>query len=199
MSVINLQNIRQAEGLMDSLHDVRNKIEQRINLEKYSINHKQTVLNGNKIMRICLLAGLSNKKQRDIASIEQIQLSKTGNRIFDTLFTLHNLSAAYSALLKLRYHGLPVDWENAVFKSKMINAEILRGRDLLLKDDILDDWLLNTISSSRAGKAGSIPFLNLNIGNYEDDIPALLNLNGRNIPNTQILIAGTTGMGKSNL
>ena len=27
MSVINLQNIRQAEGLMDSLHDVRTKIE----------------------------------------------------------------------------------------------------------------------------------------------------------------------------
>ncbi|WP_295669939.1 DUF87 domain-containing protein, partial [uncultured Mucilaginibacter sp.] len=31
------------------------------------------------------------------------------------------------------------------------------------------------------------------------DIPALLNLNGKNITNTQILIAGTTGSGKSNL
>ena len=38
MGVINLQNIRQAEGLMDSLHDVRTKIEQRINLEKYTTN-----------------------------------------------------------------------------------------------------------------------------------------------------------------
>jgi hypothetical protein len=36
MSVINLQNIRQAEGLMEELHEIRNKIEQRINLEKYS-------------------------------------------------------------------------------------------------------------------------------------------------------------------
>jgi energy-coupling factor transporter ATP-binding protein EcfA2 len=199
MSIINLQNIRQAEGLMDSLHDVRTKIEQRINLEKYSTNQKPVSLNGNKIMRICLLAGLSSKEPRDLSSIEQIQMSKTSNRIFETLFTLHNLGAAYSALLKLRYNGLQVDWENTGLKSKILNAEILRGRDLLVKDEVLDDWLLNTVSSSRAGNVGSIPFLNLNIGSYEDDIPALLNLNGRDIPNTQILVAGTTGSGKSNL
>jgi len=199
MSVINLQNIRQAEGLMDNLHDVRLKIEQRINLEKYSTDQKPVTLNGNKIMRICLLAGLSSKEQRDVTAIEEIQMSKTSNRIFETLFTLHNLGTAYSALLKLRYNGLEVDWENTSLKSKIINAEILRGKEVLLKDDVLDDWLLNTVSTTRAGKAGAIPFLNLTIGNYEDDIPATLNLNGRDIPNTQILVAGTTGSGKSNL
>ncbi len=199
MSVINLQNIRQAESLMDSLHDVRTKIEQRINLETHSVNQRPVTLNGNKIMRICLLAGLASKEQRDLAAIEQIQMSKTSNRIFETLFTLHNLGTVYSALLKLRYQGLNVDWENAALKSKIINAEILRGKDVLLKDEVLDDWLLNVVSSSRPGKAGSIPFLNLNIGSYADDIPATLNLNGRNIPNTQILVAGTTGSGKSNL
>lgn len=199
MSVINLQNIRQAEGLMDNLHDVRLKIEQRINLEKYSTDQKPVTLNGNKIMRICLLAGLSSKEQRDVSAIEEIQMSKTSNRIFETLFTLHNLGTAYSALLKLRYNGLEVDWENTSLKSKIINAEILKGKEVLLKDDVLDDWLLNTVSTTRAGKAGAIPFLNLTIGNYEDDIPATLNLNGRDIPNTQILVAGTTGSGKSNL
>lgn len=199
MSVINLQNIRQAEGLMEELHEIRNKIEQRINLEKYSTVQKPVSLNGNKIMRICLLAGLSNKEQRELNSIEQIQLSKTSNRIFETLFTLHNLGNAYSALLKMRYHGLPVDWENPVLKSKIINAEILRGKDVLLKDDVLEDWLLNATTTARGGKAGAIPFLNLNIGTYEDDIPASINLNGRDIPNTQILVAGTTGSGKSNL
>ena len=51
MSVINLQNIRQSEGLMDSLHDVRTKIEQRINLEKYTANQKPVSLNGNKKRR----------------------------------------------------------------------------------------------------------------------------------------------------
>lgn len=199
MSVINLQNIRQAEGLMDQLHDVRVKIEQRINLEKYSANQKPVSLNGNKIMRICLLAGLSSKEQREINTAEHIQMSKTSNRIFETLFTLHNLGAVYSALLKMRYNGLNVDWENTGLKSKIVNAEILRGKDVLLKDAVLDDWLLNTVSSSRSGKAGSIPFLNLNIGLYEDDIPATLKLNSRDIPNTQILVAGTTGSGKSNL
>lgn len=199
MSIINLQNIRQAEGLMDELQDLRIKIEHRINLEKYSANHKPIVLNGNKIMRICLLAGLSNKDSRDLSAIEQIQMSKTSNRIFETLFTLHNLGAVYSALLKIRYHSLQVDWENTSIKSKIINAEILRGKDVLLKDGVLDDWILNTVTSSRSGKAGAIPFLNLNIGTYEDDIPATLNLNGRDIPNTQILVAGTTGSGKSNL
>jgi len=199
MSIINLQNIRQAEGLLEILQDVRSKIEQRINLEKYSANQKPVSLNGNKIMRICLMAGLSNKEHRELASIEQIQMSKTSNRIFETLFTLHNLGAAYSALLKLRYNGLQVDWENTGLKSKIVNAEILRGREVLLNDEMLDDWLLNTISTSRAGKAGSIPFLNLNIGSYEDEIPALLNLNGKNVSNTQILISGTTGSGKSNL
>lgn len=199
MSVINLQNIRQAEGLMEELHDVRNKIEQRINLEKYSKNQKSVLINGNKIMRICLLAGLSSKEPRDMGAIEQIQMSKTSNRIFETLFTLHNLGAVYSALLKLRYNGLNVDWENTSIKSKIINSEILLGSKILSNDTILDEWLLNVNSFNGLGKNAVIPVLNLNIGTYEDNIPALLNLNGRDITNTQILVAGTTGSGKSNL
>ena len=43
MGVINLQNIRQSEGLIDDLHEVRSKIEHRINLENYS-NNQQTPL-----------------------------------------------------------------------------------------------------------------------------------------------------------
>ena len=34
MSIINLQNIRQAEGLQDELHDIRVEIEQKINLRR---------------------------------------------------------------------------------------------------------------------------------------------------------------------
>jgi energy-coupling factor transporter ATP-binding protein EcfA2 len=199
MSVINLQNIRQAEGLMDELIEVRSKIEQRINLEKYSINQKAITITGNKVMRICLLVGLSSKEMRNIADIEKIQLSRTSNRIFETLFTLHNLGATYSALLKLRYCNVTVDWENTVLRSKIINAEIIRGSKILCIDTVLDEWLLNTTTFSSNNKAGQIPNLNLNIGTYEDSIPATLNLNGREITNTQILVAGTTGSGKSNL
>lgn len=199
MSLINLQNIRQSEGLLEDLQEVRSKIEQRINLDKYSSDQKSISLSGNKIMRICLLAGLSVKEQRDVTAIEQIQLSKTSNRIFETLFTLHNLGNVYSALLKLRYNGLNVDWENTSLKSKIINAEIIRGSRVLNKENVLEDWLLSTVNNFTSGRSGLIPVLNLNIGTYEDEIPAILNLNGRNIPNTQILIAGTTGSGKSNL
>jgi len=199
MSVINLQNIRQAEGLMDDLYEVRTKIEQRINLDKYSNSQKNVAINGHKIMRICLLAGLASKEHRDLVAIENMQMSKTSNRIFETLFTLHNLGAVYSALLKLRYNGLQVDWENAGLKSKIINAEILRGSKILLNDSVLDEWLLNTVNYVGGSKAGRIPYLNLNIGTYEDSIPAFLNLNGKAITNTQTIIAGATGSGKSNL
>lgn len=199
MSVINLQNIRQAEGLMEDLYEVRTKIEQRINLYKYSNSQKNVAINGHKIMRICLLAGLSNKEHRDLEAIEKIQMSKTSNRIFETLFTLHNLGAVYSALLKLRYNGLNIDWENAGLKSKIVNAEILRGSKMLTNESVLDEWLLNTVNYAGGSKAGRIPYLNLNIGTYEDSIPALLNLNGKDITNTQIIIAGATGSGKSNL
>ena len=84
-------------------------------------------------------------------------------------------------------------------KSKIINAEILRGSKILASDSALDEWLLNTLNFGSSTKAGSIPYLNLNIGFYEDNIQAMLNLNGRDITNTQILVAGTTGSGKSNL
>lgn len=44
-----------------------------------------------------------------------------------------------------------------------------------------------------------IPEMNLYIGQYEDGMDAALDLNSTAISNTQILIAGTTGSGKSNL
>jgi len=199
MSTINFQGIREAEGLKENLSDVKGKIEERINLVKY-INQKNVVLNGNKIMRICLLAGLSSFEPRSLEEFDSVQLSKTSNRIFDSFFTTHNLSTVYSALLKIRYSKLPIDWDNLNLKSKIFNAEMMRGRQLLLKENVIDEWLLNTVQTGfGSGKAGRIPFLNLNIGTYEDNIPAFLNLNGKAITNTQTIIAGATGSGKSNL
>lgn len=197
MSVINLQNIRQAEGLMDNLQEIRVKIEERINLLQYSDSKKSITLNNSKIMRICLIAGLSSNEKRQQSDFDKIQLSP--NRIFETLFTHQNLSNSIFALLKLRYWDLKKDWKNDPENSRIINAEILRGKSVLLKDGVIEDWLLNTVTSNKGGKAGSIPFLNLNIGSYEDEISASLNLNGKDVPNTQILVAGTTGSGKSNL
>jgi energy-coupling factor transporter ATP-binding protein EcfA2 len=199
MGIINLQNIRQTDGLIDRLQALKDKIEQRINLPNYSQNIKTVTLANNKVMRICLIAGLSSKEERSLEEINNMKSGMSNNRIFDTLFTFQNLSTLFSALLKLRYKDLDIDWEHTPTKSKIINIEILRGCDMLLNQNQLEDWLLNTISNTGNTRAGNIPILNLNIGNYEDDIPALLNLNGKEITNTQILIAGSTGSGKSNL
>jgi hypothetical protein len=199
MSTISLQNIRQSEGLFEELSGIRYKIEQRINLDNYSLHQKPVALNGNKIMRVCLLAGLSSSENRNMEEVEKLGLSKNSSRIFETLFTLHNLAPVYSALLKIRYQKFGIDWDNTVLKSKIINSEILRGARVLSQDSVLEDWLLNSITGSGSSRAGSIPRLNLNIGNYEDEIPAFIDLNGKEIPNTQTIVAGTTGSGKSNL
>ncbi len=199
MKNIQLSNIRQAEGLLEELNELKNKIEQYINLEKYSDGQKAITLNGNKIMRICFLAGLSSNEQRDFDSIEKIQMSKTSNRIFESFFTLNNMGPIYTALIKLRYKDIDIDWDNNVIRSKVINSEILRGNQFLLKDNNLLEWLMNVSNANGKINSGIIPSLNLNIGMYEDDIPALLNLNGREITNTQVIIAGTTGSGKTNL
>ncbi len=198
MSLTNLTNIRQAEGIMDMLEDLRGAIQRRINLSRYEEATKPVEINNNRMLRLCLLAGLSRSERRDAAAVEAVKLSGSGNRIFDTVFSLHGLTPLYSALLKLRYKELPIDWEGGASRSKVINHEIMLGRELLSNETRLDEWLFTSITAARGG-SGGIPELKLAIGSYEGDIPALLNMNGASIPNTQILIAGTTGQGKSNL
>lgn len=199
MGVINLQNVRQSEGLTEDLLPLKQKIEQRVNLEKYTDSSKTIPLSNNLLQRIVLFAGLTIKEERVLARINEVQLSKTSNRVHETTFSRLNLSPLWSALLKLRYCKLNVDWNDAPLKSRIINYEMLQGLKYLLREDNVEEWLLNSLNFGKTSSYGDIPFLNLNIGNYEDDIPATLNLNGRNIPNTQILVAGTTGSGKSNL
>jgi len=199
MNTIQLQNIRQSEGLLEQLTPLKHKIEERLNLVKYSDNVKPVTVSNNFLQRLALAAGLSQNEERKIEDIENVIISKTGLRIHETTFARFNLQELWSALIKLRYHNLDVDWTSQVMKSKVVNYEMLKGKDFLMQEGNLDEWL--SVSDSRATGSGfgDIPKLILTIGSYEDDIPAYLNLNGRNIPNTQIIIAGATGSGKSNL
>lgn len=144
------------------------------------------------------MAGLSLSDKRRAMEIEEIKLTSQGT-IHDTVFLKANLTPLWSALLKLRYKDSDSDLENPTTLRKVINFEIKRGADYLLQSDNLDAWILNNLTSGRQGAYGSIPQLNLSLGVYEDDIDALLDLNSVNIPNTQIIISGTTGSGKSNL
>ena len=199
MSTIKLQNIRQCEGLIEDLIPLKRKIEERLNLRKYSDAIKPISLSNNFLQRISLTAGLSITEERSINDIENVIISKTGLRIHETTFARFNLHDLWSALLKLRYHHIDIDWTDHTVRSKVVNYEMLRGKEMLLQEGVLDEWLTIADSRSSTGSYGDIPLLNLTIGSYEDDIPAYLNLNGRDIPNTQIIVAGATGSGKSNL
>ena len=187
--------LRQAEALNSKMNDLRERLEKHINLKHYTDNHKNVTPKGNaKLMRICLIAGLSDNEKRNK---EVLNIQMSSNSIHPTLFTVHNLNGMLSSLIKLRYHDLEINWEDNITKSKVVNAEIFRGFDILMKGDTLQEWL--KVSTTASIKAGQIPLLNLNIGNYDGDINAYLDMNSKNVTNTQILIAGSTGSGKSNL
>lgn len=194
---IELSNIRQAEGLLDKLAPLKDIIENKLNLKERIGNEKRISLTGNKIMRICLIAGLNITDKRRLKDVEAIQLSKNSARIYECFFTLNNLKSLYSALLKLRYKDIDNDWTDTPLVSRIIAYEMLRGNDYLMGDNNLNNFLYN--AADRKKSTGTIPALDLIIGDYGDDIEATLNINGRAITNSQILIAGSTGSGKTNL
>lgn len=190
---IDFSNIRQMDGMIDKFEPLREKMEQRMGL----INHEaQFGLTANIVFRSCLLVGLSLSSSRNMAAINDIQISKTGNRLMASFFTKHNLTSLYSALLKLRYQEMNIDWTNAPLVSKVIAYEALCGRDYLLQDEHLDKFLTSGHSSKIRFE---IPALDLVIGNYGEDMEAKLSINSRSINNSQILVAGATGSGKTNL
>jgi hypothetical protein len=145
-------------------------------------------------MRISLFAGLGLPGKRSLENIENIKLSTSSIRIPSSFFTYDNLRSLCSALIKLRYHDLDVDWQDNPLISRIIAQEMYRGRDYLLQEGNIDKMLLATTNGRRV--SGNIPALRLVIGDYGDDMPAELDINGRNVNNAQILIAGATGSGK---
>lgn len=187
-----------AEGILDTLTPLKSTIEDRINLSRQVGKSKRQILNGSKIMRICLIAGLSLATQRDIEDVKKIQLSRQNQRFSTSFFTKNNFKPMFEAMLKLRYRDIDVNWNDGRLVSRIVAYEMLRGCEHLTDDNNLNNFLF----ASTSGKATSrsIPALNLIIGNYgEDDMEATLNINDSNIPNTQVLIAGSTGSGKTNL
>lgn len=195
---LKLEGIRLIESTHSALEDVKSAIEQRINLNEYGDSTRPVVLNFTTIMRICLLVGLSDYSPRNKSDINEIATTTGMQPLGGSFFTKSNIRDVFVALIKLRYKDIDAEWQNSTFLSKMIFHEMLRGRDILLKEGGVDEWL--HYSPMRGGRTLSdIPELNLAIGQYEDGMDAMLDMNSRAIANTQILVAGTTGSGKSNL
>lgn len=195
---LSTKSVRAIEGLADRVQDVKNAIENRINLHEYSDGVRPVTLTMSTVYRFCLLAGLSDKSIRRIDDLGEYQLQLVNSPYATTFFTKSQIGQLFEALLKLRYHDIDAEWNTSTLVSKVIGREILRGREILLKEGAIDEWL--RFSPLRGGKRlADIPVLDLLIGEYEDGMIATLDINSRSISNTQILVAGATGSGKSNL
>ena len=119
---IEFSNLRQAEGIVDELLELKNRIEQRINL-------KQT-------------SGMSLRAKRDMKAMEAVVLSKNSQRIVPSFFTKNDLGKIYSPLLKLRYADCNVNWEEPTTLSRIVAHEILCGRNYLMDSNHLEECLM---------------------------------------------------------
>ena len=200
MTVDNLvvnNSICSFKGMNEMTADVKTALEQRINLREYP-NDRPIVISQSIVMRMCLLAGLADKTPRSTEEVANINIQLNNSPYSSTFFTKHNIGQLVEALLRMRYHDVDADWKAPSVVSRVIAHEILRGRDILMREGGIDEWL--RFSPLRGGaNANDIPELNLCIGQYDENMQAHIDLNSRAIQNTQILVAGTTGSGKSNL
>ena len=198
IDLLTTKGVTAISGMHDRIQDVKNLLEQRLNLEEYSENVRPITLNFSVVLRICLLAGLSDKSPRSIKEVNEANLVVSRTPYATTFFTKSDIGSMFETLLKLRYHNVETDWTAPTTVSRVMGYEILRGREILLKEGAIDEWL--TYTPLRGGRSlSAIPELNLHIGEYENGMDAYLDINSRSIANTQILVAGTTGSGKSNL
>ena len=61
---IALNNIRQEEGINDEILPLKTRLEERLNLTRQVEGEKRVLLTWNKVMRLCLIAGLSLPESR---------------------------------------------------------------------------------------------------------------------------------------
>lgn len=186
------------EGMNDRIQDVKSMLEHRLNLNEYSEYVRPVTLTMSTVLRFCLLVGLSDKSERRTDNLGDFQFKVSNTPYATTFFTKNQIGSLFEALVKMRYHDIDGEWTQKSFVSKVVGREILRGRELLLQEGALDEWLCHSPLNGNK-TLGGIPELNLRIGSYDDDMDARLDINSRAIANTQILVAGTTGSGKSNL
>lgn len=196
--IIEFENTVQADDIQERLMPLKQLIEKKINLSEYPEYTKSATITNNALMRICLFVGLSQDVDRVNEKPEPMTF-KRSQRFVPTFFTVMGFKALFSALIKIKYQDCNIDFSSSGAVGRIVNQEIFRGIEILKNEQTLDEWLNSQTYFGGKNRAGSIPILDLLIGTYEDDIEAKLDVNSRKISNTQILIAGTTGSGKSNL
>lgn len=192
------ENLRQTPNIIGELEPLREKIETLLDIHQEYEELKPIQVRNNTMMRLCLIVGLSQNETRNAEEVNNMAYqSSTSNRIFPGTFTYSDFGPLFETLIKLRYNGAELNLNDGMILSKLIGYEILKGRDFLLKDNNLESYLYTSAGSHRS--RGSIPELNLEIGRYDEDMEATIDINSRDVTNTQILVAGATGSGKTNL
>lgn len=195
---LSIKSIKAIVGMHEQIAEVKSQLEQHFNLKEYSEDVRPLSLNFSTVLRICLMVGLSDNSIRSLDELQYFNLSCDNSPYASTFFSKSNIGDVFEALLKLRYGNIDAEWDNSSLVSKVIGREILRGRDMLLKEGAIDEWLHFT--PLKGGRSVlDIPELNLRIGEFENGMDAYLDMNSRAVANTQVLVAGTTGSGKSNL
>ncbi len=192
-----LDNLRQPEGIIEDITPLESLLEERFNLAKQVDNTAAPSFPHIKVMRICLLVGLSLKGERKLEDSENIKLNHNKQCYVPSFLTKDNLKPLVAALLKLRYKDLDVEWGNYLTVSRIVAFEMRHGLQYLMEDNNLNSFLF--FATGKKGASSGIPALDLVIGHYPDDLEAKLNINGKGIQNSQVLVAGTTGSGKTNL
>ncbi len=106
----------------------KENIENRINLSQVAGNEKRVLLTGNKIMRICLIAGLNVAEKRSMEHIKQHPaFSKSSIRIPSSFFTHNNQVFALLPCSKTDTGIFKIDWnDNPTTVSRIIAAEMFR-------------------------------------------------------------------------
>lgn len=198
VSKVVLNGIPSIRGMHDQMQDVITALRSHIDLAEYSEGIGPVRMNMSIPLRLCLFAGLCDRSPRSVDDVMKLNMPVDNTPYPTTFFSKADVGKLFEALLKLRYHDVDGDWGSPSFVARVIGREILRGRDIVLKEGGIEDWLLYAPKNSGSA-SGDIPELNLNIGLYKNGMPAFLDMNSRSIANTQILVAGTTGSGKSNL
>ena len=191
------EQVRKVDGVDKLVDEVRERIQKKVNLDKYTNSIQNVTINTSILTRSCLLVGLSSKEPRNAEEITSLKIAPSSPRLLNVLNN-KQMNALITALLRMRYHEVNVDLQVTANVSRVIGYEIMRGCRILLEEGAMEDWF-NFTPTQGSGRMGQIPELNLHIGQYENGIDAAIDINNRSIPNTQMVIAGSTGSGKTNL
>lgn len=193
------ENLHESADWMQRWEELREALHRELLLShQVGKQTKTPAINRTYLMRLCLATSLADSSERQVERLADIQMS--GTNLWIGYFGAEGspMRGALLTLLRLRYRRCAVDWSQGSQVSRVIAQEVLRGLDTLLAPGALRNMLL--AEQRRRTSSQSLPELRLDIGVYAgSENRARLDLNSRQVTNSHILVAGTTGSGKTNL